>query len=182
MTSEVHVIRHPRRTRVWQVAALLLLGGGLAAFAPRPTAPLSPRFNHVMLYVSNLDASIAFYTKAFDLTVAQRIDTLRVTRPDGSEAARPARMAFLKFPGQDFVFELAERRVQDDGISPFYQHLGVDVADIAAAAARVQAAGGREFSGISTVRTSGGTVARNGFFKGPDGEMVELMQVLQGEF
>lgn len=174
--------RRPRLTLLWQLAVLLLLGGGLTAFSSRPAVPLQPRFNHVMLYVSDLDASIAFYTRAFDLTVSQRIDTLRVTRPDGSEAARAVRMALLKFPGQDFVFELAERRVQDDGTSPFFQHVGVDVADIEAAAARVQAAGGREFSGLSTVRTSGGTTARNGFFKGPDGEMVELMQVLRGEF
>lgn len=171
-----------RLTRLWQTATLLLLGGVLAGFTLRPTAPLRPRFNHVMLYVSDLDASIAFYTRAFDLTVTQRIDTLRVTPPNGSETARAARMAFLKFPGQDFVYELAERRVQDDGTSPFFQHVGVDVADIAAAAARVQAAGGRDFSGIATVRTSGGTVAKNGFFKGPDGELVELMQVLKGEF
>jgi catechol 2,3-dioxygenase-like lactoylglutathione lyase family enzyme len=161
---------------------LLLLGIGLTGFSLRPTAPLQPRFNHVMLYVSDLDASIAFYTRAFDLTVTQRIDTLRVTRPDGAETMRAVRMAFLKFPGQDFVYELAERRVQDDGTSPFFQHVGVDVADIEAAATRVHAAGGRDFSGVSTVRTTGGTVARNGFFKGPDGEMVELMQVLQGEF
>jgi catechol 2,3-dioxygenase-like lactoylglutathione lyase family enzyme len=167
---------------MWLVTAFLLLGAGLTGFSPSPAAPLQPRFNHVMLYVSDLDRSIAFYTKAFDLTVAQRIDTLRVTRPDGSEVTAPVRMAFLKFAGQDFVFELAERRVQDDGTSPFFQHVGVDVADINAAAARVQAAGGREFSGLSTVRTRGGTVARNGFFKGPDGEMVELMQVLQGDF
>jgi catechol 2,3-dioxygenase-like lactoylglutathione lyase family enzyme len=135
-----------------------------------------------MLYVSDLDASVAFYTRAFDLTVTQRIDTLRVTRPDGSETTRAVRMAFLKFPGQDFVYELAERRVQSDGTSPFFQHVGVDVADIEVAATRVRAAGGRDFSGVSTVRTSGGTVAKNGFFKGPDGEMVELMQILQGEF
>lgn len=164
------------------MATLLLLAGGLTGFVLRPAAPLQPRFNHVMLYVSNLDASIAFYTRAFPVTVTQRIDTLRVTGPDGSEATRPARMAFLKFPGQDFVFELAERRVQDDGMSPFFQHVGVDVADIDAAAARVQAAGGRDFSGVSTVRTNGGTVARNGFFKGPDGELVELMQMVRGEF
>ncbi len=174
--------RRTRFTRLSQIATLLLLGGVLTGFSLRPTVPLQPRFNHVMLYVSDLDASIAFYTRAFDLTVTQRIDTLRVTRPDGSETTRAVRMAFLKFPGQDFVYELAERRGQNEGPSPFFQHVGVDVADIEAAAARVQSAGGRDFSGLSTVRTSGGTVAKNGFFKGPDGEMVELMQVLEGEF
>jgi catechol 2,3-dioxygenase-like lactoylglutathione lyase family enzyme len=176
------VTRPSRLTPMWLVTVFLLLGAGLTGFSPSPAAPMQPRFNHVMLYVSDLDRSIAFYTKAFDLTVSQRIDTLQVTGPNGSEATRAVRMAFLRFPGQDFVFELAERRVQDDGMSPFFQHVGVDVADIDAAAARIQAAGGRDFTGVSTVRTRGGTVARNGFFKGPDGELVELMQVLRGEF
>ena len=30
---------------------------------------VSPRINHVMLYVSNLEKSIGFYTRAFDLQV-----------------------------------------------------------------------------------------------------------------
>lgn len=171
-----------RQTRLWSTAALLLLAASVTGFARRPAAPLTPRFNHVMLYVGDLEASIAFYTKAFDVRVTQRIDTLRVTRPDGSEATNAVRMAFLRFPGQDFVLELAERRVPNAGPAPFYQHLGVDVADIEAAARRVQTAGGRDWSGISTVRTNRGPVARNGFFKGPDGEMVELMQLVQGEF
>ncbi|MGE0443348.1 MAG: VOC family protein, partial [Gemmatimonadales bacterium] len=160
---------------------LPLLAVSLTGSAPRP-APLSPRFNHVMLYVGNLDASIAFYTRAFDVRVSERIDTLRVTRPNGTEATNAVRMALLRFPGQEFVLELAERQVPNAGAPPFYQHLGVDVADIDAAAARVQAAGGRDFTGVSTVRTNRGTVARNGFFRGPDGELVELMQVLEGEF
>jgi hypothetical protein len=56
------------------------------------------------------------------------------------------------------------------------------VADIEAAAERVQAAGAREFSGIRTVRAPGGVEARNAFFLGPDGELVELMQMVAGVF
>jgi len=171
-----------RRTRLWPAAALLLLAASVTGFALRPAAPLTPRFNHVMLYVGNLEASIGFYTKAFDVRVTQRIDTLRVTRPNGAESTNAVRMAFLRFPGQDVVLELAERQVPNAGAPPFYQHVGVDVGNIETAAARVQAAGGRDWSGISTVRPNGGTVARNGFFRGPDGEMVELMQLVQGEF
>ena len=134
-----------------------------------------------MLTVASLDTSIAFYTTAFDLKVTQRISSLTVTRPDGSTATLDVRMAFLKFPGQDFVFELAERKVQDDGITPVFQHVGVDVTDIAAAAERVKAAGGRNFTGISLVEGQG-VKAKTAFFKGPDGENVELMQVMDGEF
>jgi catechol 2,3-dioxygenase-like lactoylglutathione lyase family enzyme len=152
-----------------------------SAAAPSSAAPLTPRFNHVMLYVSNLDSSIAFYTKAFDLQVSQAISDMVVTAPNGTETRRSVKMALLKFPGQDFVLELSERTVQDDRIAPFYQHLGIDVRDIAAAAERARAAGARDLSAIQTVRTSG-TEAKNAFFRGPSGELVELMQLVSGAF
>jgi catechol 2,3-dioxygenase-like lactoylglutathione lyase family enzyme len=161
--------------------ALAGVVASLTAFAPARQAALSPRFNHVMLYVSDLDASVAFYTKAFDLNVAQRITELTVTGADGRPVTRPVKMALLRFPGQEFVLELAERTVGSGAVSPHYQHLGVDVRDIVAAAERVKQAGGRDFSGIQTVRAVG-TVARNAFFKGPDGELVELMELVSGEF
>lgn len=167
-----------------RLAPIAAIGGlvlAASAWLPQRSAPLTPRFNHVMLTVANLDSSVAFYTRAFDLKVAQRITSLTVTRPDGSTAAREVKMAFLKFPGQDFVFELAERKVQDDGITPVFQHVGVDVTDIAAAAERVKAAGGRDFTGIAVVEGQG-VKAKTAFFKGPDGENVELMQIVSGEF
>ncbi len=166
-----------RRLPLLALAAVVVV---LSAFAPGRRAALSPRFNHVMLYVSNLDSSIAFYTKAFDLQVAQRIDSLTVTGASGTPVTRPARMALLKFAGQEFVLELAQRPA-GSGVSPHYQHLGVDVANIEAAAERAKAAGARDFSGIQTVRAPG-TVAKNAFFKGPDGELLELMQVVSGVF
>lgn len=150
-------------------------------FRSHPVAPVTPRFNHVMLTVASLDSSVAFYTRAFDVKVTQRLSTLKVTRPDGTSASREVKMAFLKFPGQDFVFELAERKVPDDGISPVFQHVGVDVADIEKAAERVKAAGGQGFTGIAIVEGEG-VKAKTAFFKGPDGENVELMQVESGEF
>lgn len=164
------------------VVAALVLAAALSGFVLRPAPQLSPRFNHVMLYVSDLDASIDFYTGIFDLRVTNRIESLTVVAPDGTEARRAVRMAFLKFPGQDFVFELSEQAVQREGPSPFFQHLGVDVADLEAAVARAEAGGAREMSPIRTVRASGGVEARNAFFRGPDGELVELMQLVTGEF
>ncbi len=157
------------------------VGLSTAAFRSRPADPVSPRFNHVMLFVSNLDSSVAFYTRAFDLKVTQRLTKLTVTRPDGTTAERDVKMAFLKFPGQDFVFELAERKVQDDGITPVFQHVGVVVKDIDKAAERVKAAGGTGFAGVAIVEGQG-VRTRTAFFKGPDGENVELMQILSGEF
>lgn len=171
-------VAHRRLASVATIAAVALAG---AAYTPAAPAPLTPRLNHVMLTVANLDTSIAFYTTAFDLKVTQRLSSLTITRPDGSTATVDVKMAFLKFPGQDFVFELAERKVQDDGITPVFQHVGVDVTDIAAAAERVKAAGGRNFTGISLVDGQG-VKAKTAFFKGPDGENVELMEMVSGEF
>lgn len=174
--------RIPRTLRLAAVAALVTITVVLSAFSPAKETELSPRFNHVMLYVSNLDSSIAFYTTAFDVKVAKRITEMSVTAANGTTSApRPVRMAFLKFPGQEFVLELAERPATTGGPSPYYQHLGVDVRDIAAAAERVRKAGGQEMGAIQTVHASG-TVAKNLFFRGPNGERVELMQLVSGEF
>ena len=172
----------PRNFRLTAMAAFATIVIAVSAFAPAKEAALSPRFNHVMLVVSNLDSSITFYTAAFDLQVAQRITELKVTGANGTPNARPVKMALLKFPGQEFVLELAERPAPSTGPAPYYQHVGVDVRDIAAAAERVRKAGGRDPSAIQTVSTSTGTVAKNMFFRGPSGELVELMQVVSGEF
>ena len=171
-----------RNFRLTAVAAFATIIIAVSAFAPAREAPLSPRFNHVMLAVSNLDSSITFYTAAFDLKVAQRITELSVTPPNGTPAAHQVKMALLKFPGQEFVLEMAERPAPATGPSPNYQHLGVDVLDIAAAAERIRKAGGRDLTPIQTVKTSTGTVAKNMFFLGPSGERVELMQIVSGEF
>ena len=173
----------PRNVRLIALAALTTIIIAVSAFAPAKEAALSPRFNHVRLVVSNLDSSITFYTTAFDLQIAQRLTELRVTGADGAQSARPVKMALLKFPGQEFVLELAERPTPPTtGPAPYYQHVGVDVQDIAAAAERVGKAGGRNPTAIQTVSTSTGTVAKNMFFRGPSGELVELMQIVSGEF
>lgn len=172
-----------RNVRMTAIGALATISIAVSAFAPAKPAALTPRFNHVMLFVSNLDSSITFYTTAFDLRVTQRITELRVTGADGVQNSRPVKMALLKFPGQEFVLELSERTTPAAaGPAPFYQHLGVDVADITAAADRVRRAGGRTPSAIQTVTTASGTVAKNMFFRGPSGELVELMQIVAGEF
>ena len=183
----MHVL--PRNFRLTAVAACAAIIVAVSAFIPAKEAALSPRFNHVMLFVADLDSSITFYTAAFDLQVAQRITELTVTGANGTPSSRPVKMALLKFPGQEFVLELAERPAPATagpaapaGPTPYYQHVGVDVRDIAAAAERVRSAGGRDPSPIQTVSTSSGTVARNMFFRGPSGELVELMQVVSGEF
>lgn len=145
--------------------------------------PISPRFNHVMLYVSNLETSIDFYTRAFDLRVTNRLDTLIRLDVDGKEVVRTVNMAFLKFPDQDFVFELSEQKVDSAAVPVafLFQHVGVDVQDIDAAFKRVINAGAKELSPIRNVKATG-IEAKQAFFVGPDGERIELMQILSGEF
>ena len=164
-------------------ASFLLIIMSIAIFVSANTTAtkeLSPRFNHVMLYVSDLEASIEFYTKAFDLDVAQRLNEISELTEDG-ESPRPVKMAFLKFPGQEFVFELAERNVEGDDASRHFQHVGIDVTNIEQAARRLKQAGGANYSGIRHLRAND-TEVKNCFFTGPDGEQIELMQILAGEF
>jgi len=135
-----------------------------------------------MLYVSDLEASINFYTQAFDFQVTNRLDTLIATQPDGTEVIRSVKMAFLKFPKQDFVFELSQQPV--DSIKPIaflFQHVGVDVQDIDAAYARAISAGAIELLPVRKVRAKG-IEAKQAFVGGPDGERIELMQIISGEF
>jgi len=144
---------------------------------------ISPRINHVMLYVSDLERSIDFYTAAFDLTVTNRLDSLTAVQPDGSEVTRPVKMAFLKFPDQDFVFELSEqvRDTTSTANTFLFQHVGVDVTDIVAAYSRALEAGAEPLLNIRMVKAKG-VEAKQAFFAGPDGERIELMQIIAGEF
>jgi catechol 2,3-dioxygenase-like lactoylglutathione lyase family enzyme len=151
--------------------------------SPEQRVTTSPRINHVMLYVSNLDHSIAFYTRAFDLQVTNTLDTLIAVQPDQTEVIRTVNMAFLKFPGQDFVFELAQQVADTTKRPPTYsfQHIGVDVVDIEAAYKRALEAGAKELVPVRSVKANG-LEAKQAFFAGPDGERIELMQIISGEF
>ncbi len=143
---------------------------------------LSPRFNHVMLYVADLEKSIDFYTNAFDLEVTGRVTELRILPADGEERKVEVTMAFLRFPGQDFVLEIGQNTAGDsDGISYSYQHLGIDVENIEAAEKRLLAAGAKIVGPIQQVSATD-IVARNSFYMGPDGELIELMQIMEGSF
>ncbi len=145
--------------------------------------PISPRINHVMLYVSNLDASVAFYTKAFDLQQTNRISQLKITQADGSELVRDIEIVFLKFPGQDFVYEMAQNQNTPDssGKAFLFQHVGIDVDTIEVALDRALAAGAKLLAPVQLVSTKDIQV-KQAFVQGPDGELIELMEMITGEF
>jgi catechol 2,3-dioxygenase-like lactoylglutathione lyase family enzyme len=146
-------------------------------------APLRPRFNHVFLYVSNLDSSLQFYESAFDLKVVNRFTELEITQGD-STFKRNLKIAFLKFANQDFVLELAERpgTIDITNQSGLFQHVGVEVKDILTAFKKVADAGGKILLQIRRVRTNSGLEIKQAFFTGPDEEEIELIQVVSGGY
>ena len=154
----------------------------LASACTKPESPVSPRFNHVYLTMTDLERSIDFYTQAFDVEVTNRITELKRTESDGTVSTIKVNMAFLKFPGHDFVFEIGERpEIEVDNTKASYAHLGIDVTDITAAAKRLDAAGATLLSPVALVEARG-VSAKNTFFQGPDGEIIELMEMIAGEF
>jgi catechol 2,3-dioxygenase-like lactoylglutathione lyase family enzyme len=140
------------------------------------------RFNHVMLYVSDLDKSIDFYRNAFPIEVEERVKKLQVSTGEESQDV-DVNMALLRFKGQDFILELSEQNALEDSdkFSPHYQHLGINVLDIQKAHNRLIAAGAIEVSPIRQIRAND-TLVKNSFYSGPDGESIELMQVFEGKF
>ena len=160
----------------------LLLAALLIGCQSTTTTPVSPRFNHVYLVVNDIDRSVAFYTTAFDLYTSKRIKEIRRKRPDGTVDRFDVNMALLKFKGQNFVLEIAAREdfeANNDSVS--YAHLGIDVMDIEVAEKRLLDAGATLIRGIEEVMADD-IVAKNSFYRGPDGETIELMQMMKGTF
>ena len=145
---------------------------------------VSPRFTHVMLYTADLKVTLNFYTSAFDLEITNHLKTIKRTQKDGSVSEADINIAFLKFKGQDFVFEIAEipnlSQTENPGYNVF-QHVGIDVVDIKSASDRILEAGGTILRPEELVEAKGITT-KHAFFTGPSGETIELMQVLDGEF
>ena len=144
--------------------------------------PLSPRFNHIFVQVSNIERSVEFYTKAFDLEVTNSLDTLIVTEKDGQPRVYLRNIVFLKFPNQDFVFELRET-TETDTLSNFdlFEHIGVDVNDIDAAVQKVISAGAELVVPVRLIETNN-LILKHAYLKGPDGELIELDEIISGEF
>jgi predicted enzyme related to lactoylglutathione lyase len=138
-----------------------------------------PAFNHMYLAVHNIDSSVQFYTKAFDLKVTDQFNQLNITQADSS-FTRSVKIVFLKFPNQDFVFELGERADKNDTTRQgnLFQHIGIEVKDITSALQRAVNAGGKVYVPIRRVRTSSGLEIKQAFIRGPDGESVEFAEIV----
>jgi catechol 2,3-dioxygenase-like lactoylglutathione lyase family enzyme len=164
---------------IYLLGLLLLLEG---CQTPAAEARLTPRFNHVYLNVSDMDRSVSFYTSAFDLEVTKQIRKIKRTPVGGESGEYDMYLSLLKFPGQDFVLEIGENPdFEGNNTGANYTHVGIDVSDIEAAGERVLKAGGIIVRPISLVETED-IKAKTMFFTGPDGETIELMQIISGDF
>ncbi|MFN2373099.1 MAG: VOC family protein [Cyclonatronaceae bacterium] len=170
----------PQPMGIFILVMTLILANGCNPETPETEGP---RFNHAMLYVSDLDASVLFYRDAFDMRLDQKLNHLMVVNDAGIYDTLSVNMAFLRFNGSRFVLELSQRAMaQDSNAVPLhYQHLGIDVDDIELAMKKAGAAGAETLRPVTTVKAEG-IKAKNAFLKGPDGEIIELMEILEGEF
>ncbi|AFC27812.1 Glyoxalase/bleomycin resistance protein/dioxygenase [Paenibacillus mucilaginosus 3016] len=121
------------------------------------------KLEHIGIMVSNMDASIRFYTEVLGLQLARReqID-------NGPE------LGFLSFPGSEHIeIELIGRGTEGLSGSGIVNHVAFTVSDIEGEMARLQDLGVRFEEGSSKVILNGVRIA---FFQGPDGERLELFQ------
>mgnify|MGYP001814178793 FL=1 len=127
-------------------------------------------FSHVVLPVSDLDASLAFFHEALGLEIVLRIE------PDDPDAAggmaSGMRIAGVAVPG-GIVLELAE------GMSPSLESstvIALNVADIQAAARQVEAAG--LVPSMPPTEVMPGVTMM--FVPDPDGRTIELVEFGSG--
>lgn len=144
--------------------------------------PSKMRFNHVYLTVTDMKRSVDFYTTAFDLEVTQKINKIKRT-PEGRKTEEyDINLTLLRFPEQNFLLEIGEKvEYSVDNSGANFTHLGVDVKDIEKSSERLVDAGAIWLQPITTVE-AGDIIAKNAFFTGPDGETIELMQIIAGQF
>ena len=139
-------------------------------------------FNHVFLTVSDIDKSVAFYTTAFDLEVSKEITSLRRTDAEGNTSESAIKLSLLRFPGQPFLLEIGERPdFEANNDSTSLAHIGVNVEEIEVAVRRLIDAGAEQVRPITLVEADD-IKAKTAFFLGPDGETIEVMEMIAGEF
>lgn len=144
----------------------------------------NPRFNHVVLYVTDMDRSVNFYSDALGLEVHKQINEL-ILIDDESERRDTVsvNMRLMRLPGSKFIYELIEYPNVPD-VPPahiHFQHVGIEVTDIEESLDRAVRNGAMEAMPIRTIE-AGDIVAKAVSFKGPDGEQIELMQIISGDY
>ena len=122
-------------------------------------------FHHLSMKVRDLDASIKFYTEALGFT-------------ERFSWGEPPKRTVLLDTGDGNYFEISQgdpEKTHGDGI---FRHIALRADDCAAALEAARAAGAEvtvETKDV-TLSTEPPTPIRIAFFKGPDGELIELFQ------
>ncbi|MCI5039563.1 MULTISPECIES: VOC family protein [Donghicola] len=120
---------------------------------------------HSMIRVLNEERSVAFYEKAFGLTVADRLDFADFT------------LVYLSNPESDFELELTVNKSQSEpyDLGNGYGHFAVSVEDAAAEHARFEAEGLSPRK-LVDFAPGGEVIARFFFVQDPDGYEIEVLQ------
>jgi lactoylglutathione lyase len=120
---------------------------------------------HSMIRVLNEERSVAFYEKAFGLTVADRLDFADFT------------LVYLSNPESDFELELTVNKSQSEpyDLGNGYGHFAVSVEDAAAEHVRFEAEGLSPRK-LVDFAPGGEVIARFFFVQDPDGYEIEVLQ------
>ena len=120
---------------------------------------------HSMIRVLDEARSVEFYTKAFGLTVADRLDF-----PDFT-------LVYMSNPEQEFEVELTinKDRTEPYDLGDGYGHLAVSVEDLDAEHARFEAEG-LSPRNLTEFAPAGELVARFFFVADPDGYQIEVLE------
>ncbi|SCM67306.1 VOC family protein [Donghicola eburneus] len=120
---------------------------------------------HSMIRVLNEERAVAFYEKAFGLTVADRLDFADFT------------LVYLSNPESDFELKLTVNKSQSEpyDLGNGYGHLAVSVEDAAAEHARFEAEGLSPRK-LVDFAPGGEVIARFFFVQDPDGYEIEVLQ------
>jgi len=126
------------------------------------------RFLHTMLRVGDLDRSVGFYTKMFDMTELRRRDV-----PDGKYT-----LAFLGYGDGNASGQAELELTYNYGVKSYDQgsafgHLAVGVPDVAGTCEKIRAAGGKITREAGPVKFGTTIIA---FVEDPDGYKIELIQ------
>ena len=120
---------------------------------------------HTMVRVLDEARSVDFYTRAFGLTVADKLDF-----PDFT-------LVYLRNPSADFEVELTinKGRIEPYAIGDGYGHIAFAVDDLSAEHARFKAAGFNPRD-IVEFKRDGALLAKFFFVADPDGYKIEMLQ------
>ncbi|MFN1835212.1 VOC family protein [Balneola sp. MJW-20] len=148
-----------------------------------PDESSNPRFNHAMLYVTDAEASRIFYEEAFGMEFYKQLTQMVVFNEGADNDTMSVNITLMRMPGYRFNYEFAQSPVAGDSTrsSPHYQHIGIEVDDIDVSIERAMNAGAKLATRKRHLK-AGDIEAKTVFFYGPDKELIELMEIIEGDF